>query len=79
MRPGTSSGAVGDTVPMIATAVGLLLPGPECANKVASPVPGSATPAMGVDNPRGSPIALFPVVGEAVSMSKSMPMVGSAV
>lgn len=68
-------------MPMMATAVGLLLSRAERANGVASPVLDSATPAIGVGNPKGSPAALFPVVGEAVSMSKSMPMsmVGSAV
>lgn len=85
VRPGkravTSSVAVGDTVPMMATATGFLLPGAERATMVASLVPGSASPATGVGNPRSSPVTLFPRVGEAMSLSTSMSMstVGSAV
>lgn len=65
-------------MPMMATAIGLLLPGAERAKGVASLVSGLAAPAVAVD----SPIALFPMVGETVSVSKSMPVsmsvVGSA-
>lgn len=66
-------------MPTMTTAVGLLLPRAERADGVASPVPGSATPAIGVGNPRGSLAAPFPVVGEAMSKSMPVSMVGSAV
>lgn len=61
-------------MPMMATATGLLLPGAESADGGTPPVPGSATPATEVRKARGSPVAPFTPVGEALSRSKPLPV-----